>query len=533
MENANLVCPLCRIRIGSWLRSSKKENKLINMDYWNAIKRLFPVQIKNKLEGIEENIAFETPSVRLAEPGELKREYETEMQKESEVIRLEREAEAKASEDLIKKIREEEEYKKIVEEEKLRLDEEVAKKLADELNSTEKNWESKETECSQSTSQMKNHSSNVPNVGPLDRFFKYKQLKDINKPSTDIQNKKIDFSKKEYTCRILCQDISDEWDYVGWKSNINSRNMNVISKKSSAEVNALLEAEGNSDSSDSIDSEYRYFKPIDYRRNPPCQKSIPIKVPTVKAEVIQLEVSAPKGPIILRINSGNSAFAPFISPILQKKETETSKTAKRKCLSPEKRHIPASIRDASPDKGSTDSLSLKKVIPGKKKISSICVENLDIPISTGKKEHLIRTKSEKINSPSKRKGSNSDSSPEYSKKKLKSESNDNISRHLLTPSSPFRGFETTDSSKEFALKTSPRNSRSKAQQNKSPQKNSFNAEKEKIEIQVRADYELARKLQNQYNSVSYSTRSSVPRKSIKVTRQTTLDNILSKKSYKV
>lgn len=58
MENANLVCPLCRLRIGSWLRLCKKENKLINIDYWNAIKRLFPEQIKNKLQGVEDNLNY-------------------------------------------------------------------------------------------------------------------------------------------------------------------------------------------------------------------------------------------------------------------------------------------------------------------------------------------------------------------------------------------------------------------------------------------------------------------------------------------
>lgn len=56
MENANLVCPLCRIRIGSWLRRAKKEAKLINNALWDAIKIKFPQQVKNKMNGIDENL---------------------------------------------------------------------------------------------------------------------------------------------------------------------------------------------------------------------------------------------------------------------------------------------------------------------------------------------------------------------------------------------------------------------------------------------------------------------------------------------
>lgn len=55
MQNANLVCPLCRIRIGSWLRKTKKEGKLINDELWKVIKQNFGQHVKNKLMGIDEN----------------------------------------------------------------------------------------------------------------------------------------------------------------------------------------------------------------------------------------------------------------------------------------------------------------------------------------------------------------------------------------------------------------------------------------------------------------------------------------------
>lgn len=54
VANTNLVCPLCRVRIGSWLRTSKKDNKIVNLVLWDAIQKHFPVQVKNKLEGNED-----------------------------------------------------------------------------------------------------------------------------------------------------------------------------------------------------------------------------------------------------------------------------------------------------------------------------------------------------------------------------------------------------------------------------------------------------------------------------------------------
>lgn len=56
VENANLVCPLCRIRIGSWLRKSKKESNLINLPLWEAINNNYSQHVKNKLDGLEENL---------------------------------------------------------------------------------------------------------------------------------------------------------------------------------------------------------------------------------------------------------------------------------------------------------------------------------------------------------------------------------------------------------------------------------------------------------------------------------------------
>ncbi|KAL3280811.1 hypothetical protein HHI36_004042 [Cryptolaemus montrouzieri] len=530
MENANLVCPLCRVRIGSWLRSCKKENKLINVDYWNAIKKLFPIQIKNKLEGIEENLDYETPVIRLAEPGELKREYETQIQKETETIRKEREAEAKASEELIRKLREQEEYQKVLEEEKLRLDEEIAKKLADELNCAEKHEKFDTTECSQSTSKLKKQSNCVKKVGPLDRFLKAKDSKSATIVSSikDDQNKKLSFDKKEFTCRILCQDIGNDnsLNLLNKKSkvDINLTNLNVWNKKINTELNRVIEVEGNSDSSDSIDSEYRYFKPVDCRRIPPRQKTTPIKVPTSRVKVVSFKISAPKGQNTLQIKPGISAFARFNNSVHLEEQMEATATVKatqqvqtrHKSLSPEKKSVCMRIKGASPEKKQMDT-SLKSASPQKK-------NNNSLQCALSPKKEFQLTKISKTNSLCKRKVSNthSDISPN---KRSKPEFNNSFGRHLSTPSSPFRGFCATNANKK-----SPSKSDRRLEQLKLSQKTAQNARKFKNQLQEKADYELAKKLQIQFDSISYSTRSSTQRRGIKVTRQATLDNMLSKKS---
>lgn len=56
VKNANLVCPLCRIRIGSWLRKTKKDSNLINVPLWEAINNNYSQHVKNKLDGLDENL---------------------------------------------------------------------------------------------------------------------------------------------------------------------------------------------------------------------------------------------------------------------------------------------------------------------------------------------------------------------------------------------------------------------------------------------------------------------------------------------
>lgn len=56
MEETNLVCPLCRKRIGSWLRRARKTRTLVDDQYWQAIQDQFPQQVQNKQNDIDEDL---------------------------------------------------------------------------------------------------------------------------------------------------------------------------------------------------------------------------------------------------------------------------------------------------------------------------------------------------------------------------------------------------------------------------------------------------------------------------------------------
>lgn len=160
----------------------------------------------------------------------------------------------KASEDLIRKICEEEDYERAVVEEKLKLDEQVAKKLAEELALN-----------NPSTSKVKQ----TKRLGPMDKFVKQENDMTLQ----NVQKKQINnFATKEYTCRILCLDNNDSYKKV----------LSPIIPKKIQQLQKIADTDITSDSSDCIESELRYFKPIDYRGNPPSEGKPAIRVPTKK-----------------------------------------------------------------------------------------------------------------------------------------------------------------------------------------------------------------------------------------------------------
>nr|CAH7744274.1 unnamed protein product [Callosobruchus chinensis] len=254
VNNTNLICPLCRVRMTSWFRKTKKACKLLDEELWEAIKTKFPGQVSNKLCGVDD-IVEEEKNIVVARPGEIRKEYERQKENEEEELRKLRDAEAKASQMLIKKLEQEDDYKRAVMEEKMKIDEIIAKKLAEEIN--------------QHTSKENTNKKS----GPLDRFL-VKDNETITSQTQESKKKPINnFFTKEYTCRILCLD-GDK------KSEAHKMVFSPIIKKKIQQIQKIVDMDV-SDSSDCFESEMRYFKPIDHRF--PTQRKPPIKIPPKKA----------------------------------------------------------------------------------------------------------------------------------------------------------------------------------------------------------------------------------------------------------
>ncbi|XP_034189457.1 uncharacterized protein LOC117608440 [Osmia lignaria lignaria] len=111
-EHNSLSCPLCRIRVGSWLRTATRTETLVNNSLWELIRTKFPKEVENKYNGDDKNIEldveFNSVNKTLSAAGEIRREYEVQLQMAEEEIQCQRKAEQIASEALIRKIQEEE-----------------------------------------------------------------------------------------------------------------------------------------------------------------------------------------------------------------------------------------------------------------------------------------------------------------------------------------------------------------------------------------------------------------------------------------
>ncbi|KAG5883149.1 hypothetical protein JTB14_033400 [Gonioctena quinquepunctata] len=286
MENANLVCPLCRLRIGSWLRKAKKESKLVNQVLWKAIQKRFPEQIENKRRGVDENLE-EKHEIRVSHPGEIRKEYELQKRKDDAELERRRETELKASEELIKKLKDEEDHRIAVMEEKLKLDEQVARKLASEM--------------SFSTPSFSKSKIIYRKYGPMDKFIK-KDNETITSQNAESEKKSANnFATKEYTCRVLRLDKDDSGDD-------RTKVFSPIIKKKNQQIQKIVDTGTASDSSDCIESEMRYFKPIDHRLNPPTQGKAPIQIfPKKPIRNVAAKILSPSGSINFSPNV-DSAF---------------------------------------------------------------------------------------------------------------------------------------------------------------------------------------------------------------------------------
>lgn len=51
VEEANFLCPLCRMRISSWARRNSRNGTLVNSKRWEQIQKLFPENCRKRLLG--------------------------------------------------------------------------------------------------------------------------------------------------------------------------------------------------------------------------------------------------------------------------------------------------------------------------------------------------------------------------------------------------------------------------------------------------------------------------------------------------
>ncbi|XP_026324369.1 E3 ubiquitin-protein ligase rnf168-like isoform X1 [Hyposmocoma kahamanoa] len=130
VENNALCCPLCRLRIGSWLRTATKQKNLVNVELWEYIQSKFSKEIDVKLKGEDVIVPDEKYlPPRLSAPGEIRSEYEAELKRlKAERLLLEQKH-MQETELLIKKIQEEEQESQKKYLERLKQDEVLAKQL--------------------------------------------------------------------------------------------------------------------------------------------------------------------------------------------------------------------------------------------------------------------------------------------------------------------------------------------------------------------------------------------------------------------
>lgn len=243
-QNTNVVCPLCMVRVGSWLRSATKSNKLINEALWKAIQDTFPTQVKNKLNGRSENILEGIQNV-------------------IHNLRFSNCFSEITAENLVKNVKSERFIDKKPASIKLENEE--------SLPSTSTDLKSREE---------------------VDEERKEKAALFLN-----------NFATKEYTCRILCQDVGKKAknesrnlvrrnrrtqkniksELSNDSNSVKSESQNLVKKPK--RIKKITKSEFSDDRSDSIESECLYFKPIDHKLNPRSEGLAPIKVPTRKPNI--------------------------------------------------------------------------------------------------------------------------------------------------------------------------------------------------------------------------------------------------------
>ncbi|XP_011869427.1 PREDICTED: E3 ubiquitin-protein ligase RNF169-like [Vollenhovia emeryi] len=106
-EHNSLSCPLCRVRVGSWVRAATRSETLVNHGLWELIRSKFPKEVESKHNGEEGDLGLDADYAAnriLSAAGEIHREYKAQLQMAEAEMRRQRQAEQKASEALIQQI---------------------------------------------------------------------------------------------------------------------------------------------------------------------------------------------------------------------------------------------------------------------------------------------------------------------------------------------------------------------------------------------------------------------------------------------
>ncbi|XP_045510589.1 uncharacterized protein LOC123705678 isoform X3 [Colias croceus] len=328
IENNALCCPLCRLRIGSWVRTATKQKSLVNSKLWNFIQNKFPEEVDKKVKG--EDIQGLSPEIklpRLSKPGEIRSEYEAELQRlRAERLKLEQK-QIQETVVLIKKLKEEEEeaHKKYLE--SLKHDEMLAKKLQEQQQHCEqqnvtqsKTIKKKITKVSTNRSRLKsltidsylsklktpstNSSIITDDTSTDESVLKEPSAKSSNKTSTEVHKstndclekrpkdvwnkengKNCTIKKDDYTNKEKCNEKHPVKTKNGLQSLLVSLPLpatGILQHKSNVLENRNLET----DSVDSMQQELCYFKPIEGTTPTSfmTNRGLPLRVPTLRVD---------------------------------------------------------------------------------------------------------------------------------------------------------------------------------------------------------------------------------------------------------
>ena len=134
-QKADFRCPMCQKRLSSWARKAASNGSLVNVTKWKFIQENFSEMIQNRLKGSDNYEVFQPDPVRLAEDGEIHKEYvKAKLEWETEK-KAETDQEESASLELIQKLlQEDKEELERIKLEQIKQDQELAQVVSSQLN---------------------------------------------------------------------------------------------------------------------------------------------------------------------------------------------------------------------------------------------------------------------------------------------------------------------------------------------------------------------------------------------------------------